>query len=228
MGKQDISNRTLATLLVVAIVISLGGTYLVMQNAPAITGLAIDANASGTFDFQNEGFLTIHLDDNSANFGNITHTDIGICELNTAGPLYNSSNCNVAIPTAAGGNLASQVMTVNNSGNLDANITVNFTSESMDGALGTYGGFWVAANTGSNCRQADGAADATEGVWEQIFDDSSDTYSITNLCENLSFTPANGDQVTVDFYMNVSDDAPTGQLGGGSGVELTFKAIQFT
>jgi len=126
---KDISNKTLATLLVVAIVVSIGGTYVVLHRTPGITGLFTADFANGTLSFTSQGTLSIRLNDSLTTFGNITNTGNGPCLVNTEG---STDNC-----TATQTN---DVMVLENDGNVPAAVTVNSTKD-KDGnfALGTGG-----------------------------------------------------------------------------------------
>jgi len=196
MGKQDISNRTLATLLVVAIVISLGGTYLVMQNAPSLTGLAFQnfENDTGTFSFENVGFLAINLDDDTTNFDALTHVSQGICSVvtDTNGDTFGCTS-NVT------DGIAGQTMLLNNTGNVDANISVNVTNAAtaLAGLLGTRGRLAVAVATGEGgCNNLTGQDNPDLGIYKDLFADDGDVESVVLLCENFTYK-ATEDAITI-------------------------------
>jgi hypothetical protein len=190
---EDISNRTLATLLVVAIVISIGGTYVVLQRTPAITGLFTGTNATGTLTFEQQGVLSIKLNDAVASFGNVTSTSNGNCVVYTDG-VTSAVNCSQSV-TGDG-------MLLENDGNIRAKVRVNSSYGVDSMTLGTGGGqFYKASNSeGSSCS---GTLTSTLTTLPA----ASDAMSI--VCSNLGFADS-ADLLRIDYSLNIGTDLAPG------------------
>ncbi|MBN2422997.1 hypothetical protein JXB41_07260 [Candidatus Woesearchaeota archaeon] len=164
---EDISNRTLATLLIAAIVISLGGTIISLNRLARISGagalpLVGRATDGGMVNVTIMSSLSIYLSDDAIDFGTgWVNTSQGTCfndgvNLTTLGT--NDGNCWVN----ATGLLTpyyGDTWTVVNDGTLDVNITIyGVNNETFFGTAGTtpenqtYK--WQLNDTQSNCDTA--------------------------------------------------------------------------
>ena len=142
-AEKDISNKALAGLLIAAIVISISGTMMVINKNGGLTGFATQQNASASVNIS--GVVSIKLNTNSINFGTGSVTP---------GQTY----CNISqiastaafdeTPASCGtwSNVTGSI-SLENDGNVNANITVKSTKNATDFVGGTSPGlFSQAAN----------------------------------------------------------------------------------
>ena len=151
----EISNRTLAILMVVAILVSLGGLFLSLDRLsklqagvpPGITTFA--TTGAGRANVSVAPTISIILDDNTINFGTCTLT-AGAYDLElqsnwtcNGGASCNSMNITSATTggTCANSDSAPANISIRNDGNVDINVTVattaNTTSLFSGGGAGT-------------------------------------------------------------------------------------------
>ncbi len=189
---EDISNRTLATLLVVAIVISIGGTYVVLQRTPAITGLFTGTNATGTLTFEQQGVLSIKLNDAVASFGNVTSTANGVCQVFTDGT--SSVNCAQTV--------SNDNMELENDGNIAANVRVNSSYGVDSMTLGTGGNQYFKAtnNEASSCTGTLTSAFTTLPNFNG---------AMAEVCTTLDFDDAS-DSLIIDYKLEIGTDLAPG------------------
>jgi hypothetical protein len=137
---EEISNRGLAVLIVVAIIISLCGTLISLnklEGMNTITGMA--QNDEGFVNLSIAGGISITTaDNNRINFGACTPLGGGFIVITSEA---NASNC---LSGDVGGT-SSKNITVKNNGNVNVNVTMRSTDEG-EAQAGT-GGFLVAAST---------------------------------------------------------------------------------
>jgi len=122
---MDISNKTLGLLLVAAIVVSVGGTLMSLNQLETISPTGLATTGSGTVTLAIESYVAIVVDDNTINFGT--------CQLvSTGNTLFNSTLDDTASNGAnnslcTGGEIVTfpSNITVRNTGTLDAAITFN-------------------------------------------------------------------------------------------------------
>lgn len=204
MAKQaDISNKTLATLLVVAIVVSIGGTYVVLQKAPGITGLFTATDANGTITFTSEGVLSIKINDASVAFGNISSNAPGLCTITSDGNAFN--NC---WGNATGNKYTSitDYMEVENDGNVAAELNVSIVGTAF--SLGTGGA------------QLYKASEPTAGCAGTLQDSYTALSSAKKqVCSNLAFTDG-ADTVRVFYNLTLGSDI----MPGAQSQNVTFWA----
>ncbi|RMG27033.1 MAG: hypothetical protein D6732_20570, partial [Methanobacteriota archaeon] len=129
---SEVSNKTLASLLVLAIVASLGGTLLVLnQEAPVfLTGFATTQTGNVTVNVTQ--VTAIQLNVAEIDFGQISVDDTvpgKFCSVNTNGGTASAAcNNNTPIPTNG--------LQIENTGNVDANIMLNSTNATVTLFLG--------------------------------------------------------------------------------------------
>ena len=189
---EDISNRTLATLLVIAIVISIGGTYVVLERTPAITGLFTGANATGTLTFEQQGVLSIRLNDAIASFGNISSTSNNPCGVYTDGTA--ASNCSQSV--------ANNGMLLENDGNVDAHVRINSSYGKDSMSLGT-GGVQYFKMTESEA----GSCTGTETSTWTVLPNASGTRA--SVCTNLDFSDTT-DLLAINYHLVIGNDLAPG------------------
>lgn len=197
--KEDISNATLATLLVVAIVVSVGGTYVVLQRTPGITGMYTGTSQTGTVSFTEQGVLSIVLTDAAVSFGTIQSTGAGLCTVTSNSAAGSGTNCN----KTAG----ADIMVLQNDGNVNASVAISATSLN----LGTGGSFKY---QGATAPTRDGGCTGT-------LTSSFTAFSGADICTKMVSDDA-ADQFGIDFELKIGTD-----LGpGAQSANVTFVATQ--
>jgi hypothetical protein len=210
---SEVSNKTLASLLVLAIVASLGGTLLVLnQEAPVfLTGFATTQTGNVTVNVTQ--VTAIQLNVAEIDFGQISVDDTvgSTCTVNTNGGTASAAcNNNSAIPTNG--------LQIENTGNVDADILFNSTNSTVTLFLGSEaaaanGQYNVSVNNfeASSCNNFGFLASA---------DNSSAVSSVDeqNICE-LNFEDAN-DVVEVDVQLVI----PSATAPGVKRDQIVFTA----
>ncbi|MCF7799319.1 hypothetical protein K9M74_05445, partial [Candidatus Woesearchaeota archaeon] len=74
---MDISNKTLGLLLVAAIVVSVGGTLMSLNQLESVSPTGFATTGSGTVDLDIGSYVAIVVDDTAINFGTCTLVDTG-------------------------------------------------------------------------------------------------------------------------------------------------------
>ncbi|MEK6822819.1 MAG: hypothetical protein AABY13_03240 [Nanoarchaeota archaeon] len=116
---RTIPNRGLALLLLLTMAVSIGGSYMIVNQTVYVTGMFSATNTNGTVTFTQEGVLSIRLNDALTTFGNITSTAPGDCKVNTEGGA--PANCTAELTT--------DYMQLENDGNVVAAVLVNSTKD---------------------------------------------------------------------------------------------------
>jgi hypothetical protein len=191
---DDITNKTVATLLVVAIVVSIGGTYIVLQRAPGISGLFTATNQTGTVTFTQQGVLSIKLDDMIASFGNVTSTSAGACDVYTDGTA--AVNCAQTV--------LNDNMLLENDGNVFAKVDVNSTkdTEGQNFPLGT-GGLQEFKGTENEV----GSCPGTLQTALTTLPGAGGTAA--TLCTQMDYVDAS-DTITIDYHLHIGNDLTFG------------------
>ena len=201
---DDLSNKTLATLLVAAIVVSLGGTWLVLNTEYGATGFSTDAT-SGTAQVTVTGTASLTIVDNLIDFSNGSVTaDSAYCEM-TSG--YNGTtglrgNCTWVV--------VSDQFVVENTGN--ANLSIDIKSDLNEtvwlGKSGAETFYAVAWNTSDVVSCVSGGINDT---WTEL--NTSDGLVCTNMGYGL-------DDSALQVDLNIT--IPTGTEPGQKNVTVTF------
>ena len=193
---MDMSNKSLALLLTAAIVISLGGTLISLSQLQkgGPTGLAtgqvnisVQTNASCTIDSNvtmgssGQVLVTTTISTNSTNAGT------------------NFTNC-VSTATCQG-------MQVNNTGNVNVNVTFNSTEDgaqflgtaASDFTYNVYNGTAASQTVDPGCRAAVGLP----AGWATV------PTTATKICNNLTADDAY-DVITIEYNMTLYPTTPSG------------------
>ena len=223
---DEISNKTLATLLVVAIVISLAGTFFAMKGITTVTNFisgAQTASPSGVAKVNITETVSITLNNPTVDFGNgyrqPTFDDNSLCNL-TSSAAVPASCWNVT------GTYAPQDFQVENDGNVNVNVTINSTTNTsyFSNCTGskTYGANTPRYEFAGKLATAGGAhgygCNTTAG--DLTTTNTSFTAANQLLCKNLSATDS-ADQFNVTIVLGVPK-GPTGQCGS----TVTFTAAK--
>jgi hypothetical protein len=227
-NSNDISNKTLATLLIVAIVVSVGGTWLVVNKAP--TGLLQITGAPAT----DTGTATVTIETTGSVRFNVATLNFGTGKVNTSAGntqcVLDSNGTNDSARcinfTAVFGNL-----TLENDGS--TNVTVQLASDKA--AVAFLGGdanlayfMWsVGQNESTSCRNGTGGTGqqniasslgnctATNGVggncttnplpWSNV----NTTAPGTTICQELMFNNTE-DSIAIEVNFTIPFNAPAG------------------
>ena len=199
---MDMSNKSLALLLVAAIVISLGGTLISLQKIgeTGITGMA----ESGKINVSVTSNAACKIDSNvsfgsDAAPGSITELS---SNLNNPGSFTDCSGSNCG-------------MQINNTGNEDLN--VNFSSAQNASFIGgpdvVAADFEFMSRDGDNSGSEGGCQAGTQ-TWTDV------TTSETVICSNL--TPsASADMMTIEYNVTLREDTPTGSKGASITIDCS-------
>jgi hypothetical protein len=205
---DEISNKTLATLLVVAIVISLAGTFFAMRGVSQVTNIVTGqlSAATGTAKVNITETISITLLNNTVNFGsgyrNASYASVAECNLstNTSQPdcWINNTDYN-PIP-----------FLLENDGNVYINVTINSSNADnfingtiIGGGTRRYG--WRGGDPLDSLRTGCGGEAGTDLTKD--FTDFSASPQL--ICKNLSATNTE-DRFKVDINISVPA-GPTGE-----------------
>jgi hypothetical protein len=142
---DEISNRLAATLLIVAIVVSLGGTFISMQRLAsmrqqvAVGGTGFATSATGVANLSISGLLSIIIKNQTVDFGVCTPPSAGVdfIEVNTSN--FFAWNCSLVRGTGTGStDVANKHLSVENDGNQDANVTIKTNAVASASFIGGF------------------------------------------------------------------------------------------
>ena len=201
---EEISNRTLAILLVVAIAISLGGTIVSLNRlanvqAPVITGFAGSDVGTATVNISSQASIKFNV--SSVNFGNgWVNTSQGedSCRMSAEGDDEASSSSSACTDEWDDDDWVA--LQIENDGNV--NITVNVSTDGPASEfVGTGGGFWFRVNeskTGS-CNSTNSLNASVDSQWTAW--PASDKQE--RVCSYLDYNDAR-DTLWLHLQVNVS------------------------
>lgn len=208
---MSVSNKTLSILLLAAIVVSLGGTFVSLNRLGSIstTGFVTE---DGTVSLEIGDNLAIELEDSTVNFGE--------CQLgdNSAGITINTEG----VGEADNGNCASQPpgITVKNVGNLDAVIALS----TSDRGTEQGGTFLDTGTTESELRYRSDNVDGCDSGLQPDYAIVTDTeQSGVDICTHLN-APTGGAENS--FITHFEIDIPDSATGVGHSVTITFEASE--
>ena len=228
---DEISNKTLATLLVVAIVISLAGTFFAMRGVSSVTKVTgLITNPSGTAQVYINQTISIKLNTAGVDFGsgyrNATFPDAIDCNLTS---LESKPDCWVAFSS-----YAPQDFWLENDGNVQVNVTINSTkgenffnttcSISKVILAGTGAYKWNGKIRAIEPTAIFAGCNSTAGdlVTTRDLNLTTSNFAGTNelLCKNLS-----DNDLYDEFNITIRLDVPKGPSGNCSST-VTFTAAQ--
>ncbi len=126
----DISNKSLAALLVVAIVVSVAGTWLVVNQGPSLLKVTGRQTDTGTASLTIQSAASIKFLDDAIAWGNVKVNTTGshvLCYLDTAVPTTsNGTGCVFGYTAETSG------LVIENDGNKDLTVNLNFSKTSAD------------------------------------------------------------------------------------------------
>lgn len=209
---NEISNKTLAFLLVGAIVVSLFGTFVSLdrlnkidaRDFELITGFATEG--TGTVDLSVDALSSFRLAQIGVDFGTIQPNSTGfwISTETTNAPYSGGNDCTTVLGACSG-------IEIENDGNERINISFNtsFDADSLIG--GTLPAFKFKIINGN--RTGIGNENGCNGTilhnvtWQEITADT--VYPICTGTFNTGFMPqAQQDRITMEFNLTIPNDAP--------------------
>jgi hypothetical protein len=138
---MDLSNRALGLLLIAAIVVSIGGTFISLNKLDAVstTGFATN-NVTGTVGVTVNTSLSIAMTDSTMSFGTCEVTPGAVVTINSENTGANQSECTIS---------ASDPLRVENDGNVNANVTISTDTTSSNAFSSTSSTFHYKTVNGS-------------------------------------------------------------------------------
>ena len=206
---SDLSNKSLAVFLLAVMVISLGGTFLVLNRigSSSITGYA--SSVSGTVNLSVSQSVSITTTDgNLVNFGTCLPSSGNGVTTNVTSDVLEQTG------TACTGFTQSNI-SVRNDGNVNASVTINASAVGKaDNASGAFlsstsakSSLMYKSTNAGRLTNLGGCTGGTVGSYAP-FTQAGYGYPI---CTNLRTGPVGGDNsLVVDFKIVVPNDAPTG------------------
>jgi len=209
----DLSNKALAVLLLVAIAISIGGTFLSISKipgptAPALTGHAAD-NATGQVNFTIQNSFSIRFVNANIPFGTGFVNSSNGCQMgtNNSPPSNDPDGCSGFNTTVHTLNL-----TIENDGNVAANVSLNFTANATGFIGGTSPFFKYRVNQsgepGSCAAIMNGSAATFQEVGSAVGHNET-TIPGAKICNNLNYQDST-DLIDVGFWISIPQNAASG------------------
>lgn len=193
---EEISNKTLAVIVVAAIVITLGSTALIMRmGAPMITGMAVQQAGTATFNITDT--VLIEINDNDIDFGH------GSVTAGATNAVIDSEGTN----TSWDGTVTADEFELENQGNVAIDIHVN----STDTAAQFIGGSTPLYKWATDLTDVTGPGTCSTylGGAEDTFVEVVTTDTNTLFCGSLPHTDG-GDRVGMDLQLTIPSDATPG------------------
>ena len=199
---EEVSNRTIAGLLVVAMVISLTGAFFslskldMLQNEGTVTGFALNPNATATLEIGDLTSIVFLRDAIDWGTGTVNSSNNVFCNLTTV---------NMSVDTHTSGacidfNAPPPPLVLKNDGNRHVSVTLALNATSATWLGDSSGQMWfeVYRNQTANSCQS-GAAGINTAV----------SNSPVTLCSNFTFT-ADADQLNVPIKLRIPYNLSTG------------------
>lgn len=215
---DEISNKSLAIMVVAAILITIGSTALILRSGGpvAITGL-YGSTQTGTAQFNITGVVSITIRDQLVDFGaGAVRADLTSCTIQTETDAHTCGSWANYTANEPG-------FTIENDGNVNANISVSAAAAASSWIGGTSPSFKgqtdsaVESGASAEVDSEDGCTGAS-GAFASF---AEITVSDQVMCDVLAFGDS-ADGVELDVQATVPEDASVGQKS----TTLTFTASQ--
>ena len=206
---NEVSNKTLAALLVVAVVVSLGGSLLALNKINAIGPTARAATTSGTTSLNIQSQVIVNVTQTSVDFGNVTvygGTYDDYCTLDSVAGGVGTCNATATDGTSADGSFVFE-----NIGNVNINVSVK-AGASATSFIGS-----TSAEYNWKCRSKTSTGTAVISAWTAS--STSDVNCYSAMPYSVSGTPQ---EAYLDIQLKVPADATPGQKTD----TITFSASQ--
>ncbi len=214
---QEINNNIVIITLVVAIVVSLGGTVMVLNKLSSIsslqgvTGFAADDTGEAKIKISDNLQIDVDSGNNSIDFGTCTVPTSGSVTINSS---MSEADINATDINCTGSNVPSFIK-IRNIGNVDANVTIRTNATGSD--ILTSGNAKIHYKS-YNDTNTPGCAGSLESSWSELAATGDQNY---NVCDTLAFgSPYPG--VKVYLNLTIPFDASTSNVIKTAG--LTFYA----
>ena len=194
---DEISNKTLAILVVAAIVVTLGGTMLVIRQGPSVTLTGLYTTQQGTAAFNVSEVVSIKINQNSINFGEgyVNESDT-FCTMDSTGAHTTACDGSWNNPSNAG-------FIIENNGNVDCQVAINASTASE-----FVGG--TATTPQYNFKSSDKTGETGSCTSGLVSSWTAFSHTGQTICSNLKYQEAN-DEIRVDVQVTVPNDATPGQ-----------------
>jgi len=196
---EEISNRTIAALLVVAMVISLSGTFLSLSKLNAVqsgtyTGFATAENGTAKLNILSS--TSIKFDVPTINWTNGTvNASYSECNLSTTNyPAYTAGCVGFASPRPG-------PLLLENDGNQNVNVTIQASANAGGWIGGTSPAAYIKASNNESNSCDSGA------TFLQTSTSFTTTYQV--LCSNFTYDNTR-DTINIDMLVTVPQNAPSG------------------
>lgn len=211
-----VSNKFLAGMLVIAMVVSLGSTIMILGKFNSFftpTGLAT-SNNTGTTQLQISSLTSVSLITSSINFGSgyANASTNANCTMNTADGGYETATGSCVDFTSLGANSSFQLRNDGNNG-VSLNVSVDSDAATMIGGTSPLLQFKFAENESGSCT----GGDAYTSAWQSI---TSGTHYRLCPASNFTYTDST-DQVYLHVRVTVPADAGA---AGAKTTNFTFVA----
>lgn len=196
--KQGISNNSLAALVLLAIVVSVAGTWVALTKGPSWLSLTGMQQANGTAQFNLTTYGSLRFDVASVDWGSgrVNTTNLNTeCVLDTVSASINSTKC---VDFSA----VTQGLVLENNGNQNLSVTLNASKTVAAFIGGTSPSFkWnITNNETGSC--------GTIGVtWDDIYGDSST--ADPQICDSMDFINEK-DSLLINLKVSIPYDATAG------------------
>ncbi len=204
---MDLSNKALAVLLLIAIAASIGGTLISLSHLDGITGHATDTS-TGEINFTINNQFSIRFVNNAVMFGtgyvNSTDCTMGT---NATPPSFDADGCSGFNETVNATNL-----TIENDGNIRANVSLNFSSNATGFIGGTNPSFQYRVynhESGSCVTVGNGTSFQEVGVGIGSTASNDTNLTGSRICTNLNFTDAS-DLLGIAVWIRIPQTASSG------------------
>lgn len=199
---NELSNRTLALLLVLAIIFSLGGTLLALGRISklGITGMVTNTT-SGYVNLSITQRVCINLTTASVNFGS-GYVGMGCsnCTMETFGGISNFAGCCISFVAPATG------LVIENTGNTALQVNANFTNSSFIGGTNSQFRMKVINNESQSCATL-GATWSPDYATVPTYNAGSENLGL--ICDRLTPNQAN-DTIQLHINITIPDNAVSG------------------
>jgi hypothetical protein len=210
---MEISNKTLAWMVVVAIVVSFAGTLLSLSKLEGTNNLigyaTVNDSANAQVQISSQAGLTFSVSALAFGSGSVNGTAPYQCNLtinkSTSPNILKDGGCSGFADTNTGGPL-----TLENTGNVQLNVTLNFSADANN-FIGGYADvnnpapsflFSVSENETSSCT----SINATLAGWTEVQNTTLSTYGI---CNGMDYV-AGSDSLSIGIKVRIPSNANQG------------------
>ncbi len=211
----ELSNKTIATLLVVAIIVSISGTMISLQRLSRLGVSGFATSGTGVANLTISSSRSITVTTNLIDFGSGYPTASTTCTMESNRTSAPGANCNGDADASikwSDATLPTQYFIINNTGNIYTNITFNASADASTW-IGTDSSAWLGGHADPN-GQSDSCGTLTSyqtlGTGAPVhvcsgtglnWEDGNDTIAAAvKVAIPSSVPPGNNKQVTVTFY----------------------------